>query len=362
MGLVDYSDSENSDSDPATTSAPKPTPSASSKPAFKKVVDRSNPRKILVNLPKTIEQDGESTADGPPAKRARVSGRGAFSGFNALLPAPKRTGQAMGGGLGKGVSLKTGATPGFSREEAADSSKDTEGGENSFTLPPPPPETTPKTSQADLTVPAPKPAGPSTMFKPLSVSRKPQPKKKKPPTDSATSAPQPSSSLPPPKSKSSLFSLSSSSSEIPQPSPSSSGDYTPFLYNPTVDAPDSTYLSESPEAHNHSPPPQPQTLDLLADTLNLTPSQKRQLLGRHPPANSAPITLLTFNTDTEYASNNALRAAGETIQHNPVRALAPGKHSLKQLVNAASNQKEALEEHFAAGKRNKKEAGSRYGW
>jgi hypothetical protein len=32
------------------------------------------------------------------------------------------------------------------------------------------------------------------------------------------------------------------------------------------------------------------------------------------------------------------------------------------LVNAASSQKEALEESFAAGRRNKKEAGSKYGW
>ena len=37
-----------------------------------------------------------------------------------------------------------------------------------------------------------------------------------------------------------------------------------------------------------------------------------------------------------------------------------GKHSLKQLVNAASNQREALEEHFAKGKSNRKDAGARY--
>ncbi|KAI9782374.1 MAG: hypothetical protein M1839_005247 [Geoglossum umbratile] len=361
MGLVDYSDSEHSDSDTATAPAPKPTtaPPTSSKPIFKKVVDRSNPGKILVNLPRTAEQSEESAADGPPAKRARVGGGGgAFSGFNALLPAPKRTGQAMGGGLGRGVSLKTGATPGFSREEAADSLEDIEDGQNNSALPPPlkPALETPQTDPK----PAPKPVGPSTMFKPLSVSRKL--KKKNPPTNSATSTPQPSNSLPPPKPKPSLFSLSPSSSEPLQPASSSNEDYTPLLYNPTTDPPDNTYPSEPPHTHNPSPPPQPQTLDLLADTLNLTPSQKRQLLGRRPPTSSAPITLLTFNTDTEYASNNALRAAGETVQHNPVRAIAPGKHSLKQLVNAASNQKEALEEHFATGKRNKKEAGSRYGW
>lgn len=44
-----------------------------------------------------------------------------------------------------------------------------------------------------------------------------------------------------------------------------------------------------------------------------------------------------------------------------VRALAPGKHSLKQLVNAVSSQREALEDSFAAGRRRKGESGARYG-
>jgi hypothetical protein len=66
--------------------------------------------------------------------------------------------------------------------------------------------------------------------------------------------------------------------------------------------------------------------------------------------------------DKEYAANEELRAKGETVQHNPVRAIAPGKHSLRQLVNAASSQQDALEEKFMTSKRNKKEAGSKYGW
>ena len=51
-----------------------------------------------------------------------------------------------------------------------------------------------------------------------------------------------------------------------------------------------------------------------------------------------------------------------SVQHNPVRPIAPGKHTLQQLVNVASNQREALEESFATGRRNKKEAGAKYGW
>jgi hypothetical protein len=35
---------------------------------------------------------------------------------------------------------------------------------------------------------------------------------------------------------------------------------------------------------------------------------------------------------------------------------------LRQLLNAATTQKDALEESWAAGKRNKQEAGRKYGW
>ena len=71
---------------------------------------------------------------------------------------------------------------------------------------------------------------------------------------------------------------------------------------------------------------------------------------------------INFNADDQYAANEEFRAKGESVQHNPVRGIAPGKHSLKQLVNAAATQADALEEHFAQGKRNQKEAGSKYGW
>ena len=48
---------------------------------------------------------------------------------------------------------------------------------------------------------------------------------------------------------------------------------------------------------------------------------------------------------------------------NPVKSvMGGGKHSLQQLVNLVSNQKDALEEGFAMGRRNKKEAGAKYGW
>ena len=104
-----------------------------------------------------------------------------------------------------------------------------------------------------------------------------------------------------------------------------------------------------------------QSLDHIAADLKLSSSAKRQLFGRGKN-HAGAIDVVNFNTDREYAANEMLRQAGDQAQHNPVRAIAPGKHSLKQLVNAASNQRDALEEHFASGRRNKKEAGSKYGW
>ncbi|KAH0536878.1 hypothetical protein FGG08_006281 [Glutinoglossum americanum] len=408
MGLVDYSDSENSDSD--TVPEPKPnvyiskaseqkpesklekTITAPVKPAFQKVVDRSNPRKILVSLPKSTEQDGlggEQSADGPPAKRPRLGG-GAFSGFNALLPAPKRTGLTIGGGLsgsaagkgglGRGVSLKTGATPGFVREKVSESfDEDADGGLGSGfdlkdgydTTPthqgPSTNSSEPKIPQTDQSISEPKKTGSAMMFKPLSVARKPP--KKKPPiantTDTASQAPQPPTL---PQKKPSLFSFSTGDQDPPPTtSTPSHSNYKPLVYQPTASPPPQDPPSQPQPPSASLSDPSPSTLDEIATSLNLSSSAKRQLFGRQRGGKntnnpSTPITIKNFNTDAEYAANEQLRAAGETVQHNPVRAIAPGKHSLKQLVTAASNQKEALEEHFATGKRNKREAGSRYGW
>lgn len=115
MALVNYSDSETSDTEepapaPTPPTLPKPSPSTSSKPAFHKSTD---PRKIKVDLP-TLQpepqpQDGE--AEPPAKKKARTAG--AFSGFNSLLPAPKRT--AAQNAPKAGVSLRTSSEAAFSR-------------------------------------------------------------------------------------------------------------------------------------------------------------------------------------------------------------------------------------------------------
>jgi hypothetical protein len=387
MGLVDYSDSEDSDNSEAP--AISQAPAISSKPAFQKVVDRTNPGKIRVSLPQTGPKL-DTNGDEPPAKRAKMGG-GAFGGFNSFLPAPKRTGVVGGGalgggnankksGLGAGVSLKTGAAPGFSRELEESEGPDVEAGyernaanEGGLSLP------APKTS-TDVVKPAEevKLVGKPLMFKPLSVARNPAKKKKQQPSAAAVSATErPPITQPKPKQKVSLFSVSAEADDVP--SLVTKGEYEPMIYGAaaeedTVNAHDDLVGYSSDPYNSSVPPPHaktqsmpaagPQSLSDIASDLGLSAADRRQLFGRQKGTRGTPSAtkIINFNTDQEYLHNEELRASGEQVMHNPVRAIAPGKHSLKQLVNAAASQKDALEESFAKGKNNRAEASSRYGW
>jgi hypothetical protein len=102
----------------------------------------------------------------------------------------------------------------------------------------------------------------------------------------------------------------------------------------------------------------------IASELNLSEAERRQLFGkRGKEADFSSAKIVEFNTDTEYAHNEKLRQQGEQVQHNALKSISgTGKNSLRSLINVASTQKEALEEHFAAGYRNKREAGNKYGW
>ncbi|KUJ07095.1 uncharacterized protein LY89DRAFT_702524 [Mollisia scopiformis] len=389
MALVDYSDSDASDTEQLSTA--KPT---TAKPSFQKVVDRSNPGKIRVSLPQATAKE-DRPSDEPPAKRTKLGG-GAFSGFNSFLPAPKRTNvtntTTTGGttkqvGLGAGVNLKTGSAPGFSREpEPEREYTETEDGGSAF-------------EGSGLNLPAPKGAdnldqkpagevklvGKPLMFKPLFVSRKPTKKKKQSVTPNSITTstaapvtPDSKAEKPAQRPKVSLFSMSTESETLPLPS--STGEYQPIIYEPienreASDEPEDNSFEIEPSYENYTPnttrtappavptPPVSQSLDDIAGDLNLTESQKRQLFGRQKGGRMQSATkVINFNTDQEYLHNEELRAAGEQVMHNPVRSIAPGKHSLKQLVNAAQTQKDALEESFAKGKSNRAEASSRYGW
>jgi hypothetical protein len=398
MGLVDYSDSEDSGGDHTTAVKAAPQPSKS---GFAKVVDRSNPGKIRVSLPQTATVKVDANGDEPPTKRVKLGG-GGLTGFNSFLPPPKRTGVVKSGnlggggvgrGLGAGVSLKTGAAPGFSRnndsfvseditygKDSGDASEEQQsfGGGGRMNLP------APKSALAPEPVRKPaeevKLVGKATMFRPLSVSRKPT-KKKKPtegaaPASSATagqvSASGTSQQEKPAQPRVSLFSVPDEANERITPS---LGTYQPMIYGTKEeketevtsaheDYSTGEYEAASQQADytNTTTFNNPQSLDNIAADLNLSDAERRKLFGRKNGSMLSATKVINFNTDEEYKHNEVLRSAGEQVVHNPVRALAPGKHSLKQLVNAAATQKEALEESFNKGRANRKEASGRYGW
>ena len=392
MALVGYSDSEGSDAEASIVPKPVPEEPSTSKASFKKVVDKSNSYKIRVNLPepaKSATTDEDQDGEGPRVKRTKTDG-GTFSGFNALLPAPKRDANTKGaaeasrakrGGLRPGENLKTGATPGFNREAVAygsevDASYDVHSPAADPSLPS---DIASNTNEAEAcpTQYWPKtiaqPPKKATIFKPLSVARKPKSK-----TASQRIEVKAGTDLPPvretssSKLKKSLFSSSEADEGPHATSWTNEGPYEPLIYQATAEAkaedpPFASHEPDVPYPDNRIPAADPNSLHSIADSLNLSASAKRQLLGRRhknaSASDTSAVSVADFNMDSEYAANELLRQAGEQVQHNPVKSInAAGKNSLKQLVNTASSQKDALEEHFATGRRNKKEAGVKYGW
>ncbi|KAI4670140.1 uncharacterized protein J4E79_000421 [Alternaria viburni] len=418
--LAGYSDSE---SDGEAPPAPKIVARPTAKPAFQKVVDRSNPGRIKVNLPGASQSRSEKDDiqdDAPPSKKPRLGGGSSFGGFNAMLPAPKKpnvnaitasegskTGsRGLGKGLASGINLKTGAEPAFKRESKVEAEEYDETGNPikkepmkredfraMLNLPTPKSETKtetkPQITEHEMKVePEPqqvsKPATPR--FVPMSVGKG---KKKKPTaprpaattnetstaTNTRTSTPQ--SQQPPPetkprKPKVSLFSVSNEAESIPKET--SDVNYQPLLYGAEEggEVAPTEGVYDTPPANQYSqyPPPStggqdPNNLTNIASELNLSEAERRQLFGKKgrggPDFSGAKIQ--DFNTDMEYAHNEKLRQQGESVQHNPFKSISgTGKNSLRSLVNVATTQKDALEDHFAAGARNKREAGNRYGW
>lgn len=414
MNLIAYSDSESDGEAPA---APRPVLKQAPKPSFQKVVDRSNPGRIKVNLPGASQPRAEKDdieADAPPAKKPRLGGASAFGGFNAMLPAPKKpvaapaavdaaTGKrALGKGLAAGVNLRTGAEPAFKRESRVELDEFDENGnpikkepmkKEDFrallNLPTPKsankeekkPDTAVDTPQADP-VPAPKAAAPR--FVPMSVGKGKKKKAVAPrpviassgdtkaigPGASAAQA-EAAPAPPPRKPRVSLFGVSGESTT---PANASSGEaYQPMLYG-AEDGADAPVPDDAfDQQHTYQPAPQAAAatssaashdLTGIASELNLSAAERRQLFGkrgREEDFSSAKI--VEFSTDTEYAYNEKLRQQGEQVQHNALKSISgTGKNSLRSLINVASTQKDALEEHFASGYRNKKEAGNKYGW
>ncbi|KAJ4264810.1 hypothetical protein NW762_005053 [Fusarium torreyae] len=388
MGLVDYSDSEGSGSEAEpqapTKTAPKPSASSSSsKKPFQKVVDRSNPGKIVVNLPQ-LSNDKPQTEE-PPEKRTRTSGGGRFFGFNSFLPAPKNANKpkpatSSSAPARPGIHFKTSTAPGFSRDTGDDESALNENASEGITLPPPKAAAQPYIPEGQKPAEEVKLVGKPLMFKPLSVARNPQKKKK---LNSGVAKPAPVSQQVQAASKEaeaapvatpaaatkkvSLFSVHTEEPSEPTEK-NSTGTYEPMFATQESslghgDGAYGDYASHAQTGPSATTLPGAESLDTVVDDLNLTPAQQRELFGRGGLGNQAAKKVINFNMDKEYRHNEEIRAAGEEQIHNPVRSIqGGGKHSLRQLVQNVQNQREALEDSFAKGKSNRKEAASKYGW
>lgn len=341
----------------------------------------------------------------PPKKTTAVVGKS----VSASTSRPGGTAPAPG------VHLKTGAEPAFSRsaqftEETGGDGFENDSGSASSTsgsglnLPPPK-----QSFSSGPTIPAgQKPAdevklvGKPLMFKPLSVGRKPAQQKKKkdipkavpPPGGAAVASKTPPATAepaPPPPKKVSLFSLGGDDDVGPpaaagETTTASSGTYEPLFTGGAEISADTggldgdedteyygdshsygTYDNQTAVSTNNY---EQNTLSSIADSLSLSKADRRELFGRNGPpsvsssSSSNNARIINFNMEKEYAHNEALRQSGALADqvHNPVRSIAPGKHSLRQMVNMAQNNQAALEDSFAAGKNNRRDAAGKYGW
>lgn len=377
MALVSYSDSETSDVDdaPAPKSIPKSKPSRTDSKTSTSGFRTTETRKIKIDLP-LPQAETQDVGSERPAKRARVDG----GGFNSFLPAPKRTAEASKSGLGRGVSLKTSSEAAFSRELPVvapginDADPDV-GDEDIAPMNTAGPETKVSTDAGETKI-----IGRATKFRPLSVQAGKKRKIKKQETvlrssrgsgtpevaervQDLSSNVEPKTDLqngpPPSKPKRSLFSVpqvEESADNVEQST--SSGDEA--ITTPTkVDDARGQYSHPSQDPQPLSSTTGNVNQDITAG-LNLTAAQKRQIFGRNGKASN--INFAHFNMDAEYASNEVLRQSGETVEHRAVKSIAPGKHSLQQLVNNAKSQQENLEDKWAEGRRERGEGSSRYGW
>ena len=301
MKLVDYSDSEASDSDNEKAPSPPPAPKLQHanlppKPPAKK--------QILVDLPKPSQTDD----DEPVRKRLRPEGEGK-GGLFSILPPPKRS--------------KPNTNGPTKEEQTTTKPMNTDYGEpKSVSAEPPPP--------------------PTTTFVPRSAQQKKgKPVLKQPEKPPAVS----------------LFPLGPdlvSKSAIPTKS-STPSTYEPLIAQPLPQTYDS--LPESTSVVPDTTAALPSTIS----TADLDSFAAHILEGRH--RKNRTIQIMDYNAAEIYARNAADKASGVLQdQVQPVRAIGSGRHQIHQLLNNVQDQRESLEEAFAEGRRVKKESAAKYGW
>ncbi|CAK7264254.1 hypothetical protein SEPCBS57363_000987 [Sporothrix epigloea] len=354
---------------------------------------------------------------------SRFSGFGSFlpppknAAASAAKPATSKLSQLDSSSRSRpGVNLKTSSEAAFSRQDAVES--------DSFSVTAPVPTSSSTAPPPKMALPAPKApsipidqksaedvklVGNPLMFMPLSVSRKPGTKKKKTvggsggnaniSQSSASGAANVAASVtqkqpPPARTKLSLFSLGADDQAEAEQAVAAAAAAQQAAEEDEARAQDTAALNDYSSTYQVAQPPgyasydgQPNyntgdasaaaaqsaadtlSLNTIANDLHLSAKERRELFGRTGVADASTRIAASFNMDQEYRHNEALRRAdeasangGQQQSHNPVRTLMPGKHSLRQLVDAVHTQQDALEENFAKNRQSQREAGGKYGW
>jgi len=321
MNLVDYSDSEASDSDQEDVGSPPPAP----KPQHATLPAKPAKKQIIVDLPKPSSQPMEGDNDEVSKKRLRPNGQGGGGGLFAILPPPKRSKPATNG-VPKPLEPEL-PRVGKSGEIIAEEKTET-----------PPPKVVTTTS-----------------FTPRST----QAKKKQ-----TVRVQQQEPAKPEPIS---LFPLGPDLVSKPT-FPTTTTTITPQTYEPLITKPlspqqptdDYDYDSNNTSdfiPDTTAPAPHPATMS----TADLDSFAAHILEGRH--RKNRTIKVMEFNAGEMYAQNAADKASGALAEQvAPVRAIGSGRHQLSQLLNNVQDQRESLEEAFARGRQAKKESGAKYGW
>lgn len=91
----------------------------------------------------------------------------------------------------------------------------------------------------------------------------------------------------------------------------------------------------------------------------LTLPAKDELLGRR--SRDSAVKIVDYNAGEVYRENEEYRARA-IPESQPIRSVAPGRHSLSSLVSMANLQKNEFEEHFARNRQTKRESSSKYGF
>ena len=313
MNLVDYSDSESSNSETENIGSSPLAPrlhhaAPPSKPAKKQ---------IIVDLPKPSRVD---QFEEQAKKRPRPHGEGG-GGLFAILPPPKRS------------KPNTDRTPKAVESETKSV------------------ETSDDVNPADTETPPPKPVT-TTSFMPRSTQAKKKAQQAKQPEPATNPA------------LISLFPLGPDliSRQSPSSTSTTPSTYEPLIAKPLAQDPFPLTGDNPDNQTSHDEPPKfiPDATATMS-TADLDSFAAHILEGRH--RKNRTIKIMDFNAGEMYAQNAADKASGVLAdQVAPVRAIGTGRHQLTQLLNNVQDQRESLEEAFARNRQVKKESGAKYGW